>query len=151
MALEMWRCVYLYKVSLKYSGRYRSYSTNTIFTRKISKGHDSIKKCRWSVRSCSLHIVWWWFIFVPISWMVSVMEGTQIVYGRTDGWRAPHNMTYLWWVYKNIQFIKLNFRLKRASSLKNTSPPHPTPHPHPNQSSIKITWARLFETNNMVS
>ena len=37
------RGLYLYKVSQKKSGRYESYRTDTIFMRKISKGHNSIK------------------------------------------------------------------------------------------------------------
>ena len=34
-------------------------------------------KWRWNIGSCSLHIVWWWFIFIlsfmKISWTVSVL------------------------------------------------------------------------------
>ena len=54
-----------------------SYSLDMIFRWKISKGHNSVK----NVGGVSffvlliLHIVWWWFIFVPsfmkISWTVS--------------------------------------------------------------------------------
>ena len=79
---------YLYKVSWKYSERYQSYRADTIFIRKFSKGHNPVK-CRWSVGSCSLHIVWWWFIFVPSFMKISlngirVMERTWNVNGRTD-------------------------------------------------------------------
>ena len=35
--------LYFYKVSWKYSGRYQSYWADTIFIRKISKGHKSVK------------------------------------------------------------------------------------------------------------
>ena len=35
--------LYFYKVSQKYSGQYQSYRADTIFIRKISKGHNSVK------------------------------------------------------------------------------------------------------------
>ena len=35
--------LYFYKVSWKYSGQYQSYRADTIFIRKISKGHNSVK------------------------------------------------------------------------------------------------------------
>ena len=35
--------LYFYKVSGKYSGRYQSYRADTVFIRKISKGHNSVK------------------------------------------------------------------------------------------------------------
>ena len=41
-----------------------SYRADTISIRKITKGNNSAKKCRWNDHLKSLHVVWSCFIFL---------------------------------------------------------------------------------------
>ena len=57
--------LYLCQVSRNYLEQYQSYRADTISKGKITKVNNSAKKCRWSDRCLSLHIVWSCFIFLP--------------------------------------------------------------------------------------
>ena len=49
--------LYFYKFHENILNGFRVMARTRFFIRKISKGHNSVTKCRWSVGSCSLHIV----------------------------------------------------------------------------------------------
>ena len=73
--------LHLYQVLWKYLYWFQSYRADTISALKISKGHNSVNKCRQSYGSCSLHIVWWCFTFVPSLVKIS-LTGSELWSGH---------------------------------------------------------------------
>ena len=105
---------------MKYSGWYQSYRADTIFIRKISKGHNSIKmyvECRFLFSAHCLIMVYICTKFHEnILNGIRVMERTGKVNRRTSGQmdiqtdrrRAPHKRTPLRWAYEKLSYLEKN-------------------------------------------
>ena len=88
--------LYFYQVLWNYLKRYQSYRADTISILKITKGNNSAKKCRWSNRSLSLHIVWCLvMLYIStklceiISISIKVIERTRFLYWKLQRGLIP--------------------------------------------------------------
>ena len=70
MLVELWFLIFT-KFLWKYFKGFQSFWADTLSKLKFFKGNNSIK-CKWSYGSCSLHIAWWCFIFLPSSMKISL-------------------------------------------------------------------------------
>ena len=107
--------LYLYYVLWKYLKGFKSFSADTISKLKFSQVENSVKY-KWSYGSCSLHIAWWCFIFLPKSmkisqrfqsnWAVTISKGNNSV--KTYRWSVGCCSLHMvwWWFILVLSFMK---------------------------------------------